>query len=172
MDFEGKGRGVPARIPAYTPYLVPKLRTHPRMPDKTDHSASPEGWGGGVDSKNARRRISHKSSRYKLGLCVAGAFFFRLRGAKLSIVSGAYVISSISYRRRPSFPSQRAPIWGSLISGAHNVRLDAMDRQMAVSSGEFVRLLSSGKLGVKEQAHLERALSLWCDIPQGIGECR
>ena len=44
-----------ARIPAYNPYLVPKLRPHPRMPNKTDRPTSLEDWGG---RKQAMRRIS------------------------------------------------------------------------------------------------------------------
>ena len=35
-----------ARIPAYTPYLLPKQTPQPRTPDKTDYSTSSDGSGG------------------------------------------------------------------------------------------------------------------------------
>ena len=38
----------PARIPAYTPYIVPKLPPRPWIPDKPDRCASLDGWGGGA----------------------------------------------------------------------------------------------------------------------------
>ena len=154
-----------SRIPAYAPYLVPKLSSPPWMPDRTDRATSFEGWN--KNSKKAKRKVLPQELAiqawimYRVrilfaaescrafdsfgGLCAQ----FNLLGVVLNLTVTEGVSLGMAYFR-------------ILI-----IRSEEIARQRAVGADGFIRLLAPDQLDLKEQARRECALAVRGDPPKG-----
>ena len=155
-----------SRIPAYTPYLAPKLYAPPRMPDKTDHSTSFEGWKRNI--KQAKRKLLPQELSIEAWLIYHLRFLFAAEGCKAFGAFGGLcaqfnllgVVLNLSVTEGVSI--------GLAYFRILSIRLGEMARQRAVGADEFIRLLTPEQLGVKEQARRECALSARGDPPKGF----
>ena len=147
-----------AKIPPFTPYLVPKLSSAPRVPDMTERRSSIEKWCS--HSKQAKRRLLPQELpvqawilyhfRFLMAAECCGAFRlfgglsaqFNLFSIVLNLCVAENVNLGLSYFRILS------------------ARLEEFARMRVIAPGEFSSLLNTEQLDVKEQARREMALSL------------
>ena len=155
------------RVPAYTPYLVPKLCSPPWMPDRTDHVTSIEGWRR--NSKQAKRRVLPQELPIQAWLMYQLRFLLAAESCRAFTAFGGLcaqlnhlsVVLNLSVTEGFSFGLSYFRILAT--------RLEETARQRAVSADDFARLLSYEQLDVKEQARRECALSNKGDFPKGSG---
>ena len=156
------------RVPAYVPYLVPKLSSPPWMPDRTDHVTSIEGWRR--NSKQAKRRVLPQELPIQAWLMYQMRFLLAAESCRAFAPFGGLcaqlnhlcVVLNLSATEGFSFGLAYFRILAT--------RLEETARQRAVSADEFSRLLSYEQLDVKEQARRECALSSRGEFSKGFGK--
>ena len=155
-----------SRIPAYTPYLAPKWYTSPRMPGRTDHSASFEGWKR--NSKQAKRKLLPQELSIQAWLMYHLRFLFATEGCETFDAFGGLCAQFNLLGVALNLSVAEGVSFGVAYFRILPIRLVEMARQRAVGADEFIRLLTSEQLGVKEQARRECALSARGDPSKGF----
>ena len=154
-----------SRIPAHTPYLVPKLRSPPWMPDKTDRTTSLEGWE--ENSKQAKRKVLPQDLSIQAWLMYRLRFLFAAECCKAFDTFGGLCAQFNLLGVAPNLTVAEGFSLGLAYFRILSIRLEEMARQRDVGGDEFIRLLSPEQLGVKEQARRARALSARGAPPNG-----
>ena len=103
LDCTGNGEWLYSR-PAYAPYMVPKLRSTPWIPDRADHVTSLEGWKR--NSKQAKRRVHPQELPIQAWLMYQMRFCPRLKVVGMSPPSAAFVLSLTTFPSRSTSRSR------------------------------------------------------------------
>ena len=153
-----------SKDPPYVPYLIPKLTEAPWLPSDSEHSSARKWWV--ANSKQAKRSLSpqemtiqafalyHLRFLFAADLCQAFSIFGGL-GPQLSHFSTVLhlgvtesVGTALAYHR--------------LVG----LKLQEKARKRTVSPSDFIALLASESLTLKEQAKKEIAAAIMSDVKE------
>ena len=146
-----------AKIPPYTPYLVPSLSSPPWLPDVSEHRNSYDSWAR--NARQARRNFAPQELPlqswllYHMRFLMAGeccAAFTPFGGlcAQLNLVA---IVLNLSVTENVGLGLTYFKILSS--------RLEESARQRIIAPNEFSVLLNNEQLDVKEQARRELSLA-------------
>ena len=146
-----------AKIPPFTPYVVPQLSSAPWLPDVAEHRNSFENWSR--NARQARRRATPQELPiqsfllYQLRFIVAGecCMAFRPFGGMCAQLNLLAIVLNLCVTESVSLGLGYFRILSS--------RLEENARMRVIAPNDFFGLLSTEQLDVKEQARRELSLS-------------
>ena len=146
-----------AKIPPYTPYLVPALSSPPWLPGVTEHRNSYDSWAR--NARQARRNLAPQELPmqswllYHMRFLMAGecCSAFSLFGGLCAQLNLVAIVLNLCVTENVGLGLTYFKILSS--------RLEESARQRIIAPNEFSVLLSNEQLDVKEQARRELSLA-------------